>query len=134
MCIGIAVPNMAWELTKEWSNLSRGFYGFVNPGVDIAEEGNELVVRIDLPGFTKEDINLRIVENMLYINAKRRKESEEELRGATYYRGRPIRIDKKIVLPISTKDGEKLVGTAKYVEGVLTIRIPIPRSTKIEIT
>ena len=123
-----------WELTEELSKRSRGFFEFIMPAIDMVEERNELVVRIDLPGFTKEDINLRIVENMLYINAKRRKESEEERSGATYYRGRPIRIDKKIVLPISTKDGEKLVGTAKYIEGVLTIRIPIPRLTKIEIT
>jgi len=33
--------------------------------------GDDLVGIIDLPGFTKEDINLRVICNVLYINAKR---------------------------------------------------------------
>jgi HSP20 family molecular chaperone IbpA len=37
------------------------------PAVDMVEEKNDLVVRIDLPGFTKENINLRIVEDILTI-------------------------------------------------------------------
>jgi HSP20 family molecular chaperone IbpA len=41
------------------------------PTRDIVEEKNDLVVIIDLPGFTGENINLRIAENILTINAKR---------------------------------------------------------------
>ena len=33
--------------------------------------GDDLVGIIDLPGFTKEDINLRVICNVLYISAKR---------------------------------------------------------------
>jgi HSP20 family molecular chaperone IbpA len=99
----------------------------------MSEEDNDLVVRVDLPGFTKNNINLRIIEgDILSIQAKR--EPEEEHIGVAYYKNRPIRIDKKIVLPISVKDSEKVVGTAKYADGVLTLRIPIPESTRIEIT
>jgi HSP20 family protein len=47
------------------------FYEFVMPAIDIIEEGNDLVVTIDLPGFVKKDINLRIIGNILYITAKR---------------------------------------------------------------
>jgi HSP20 family protein len=54
--------------------------------------------------------------------------------GVAYYKNRPIRIDKKIALPISVKDSEKVVGTAKYADGVLTVRVPIPKSTRIDIT
>jgi hypothetical protein len=39
-----------------------------------------------------------------------------------------------MVLPISTKDDEKIVGTAKYEDGVVTLRIPIPKSGYIPIT
>jgi HSP20 family molecular chaperone IbpA len=124
---------MVWGITKELGEISRRFYELVNPAIDISEEDNDLVVRVDLPGFTKNNINLRIIEgDILSIQAKR--EPEEEHIGVAYYKNRPIRIDKKIVLPISVKDSEKVVGTAKYADGVLTLRIPIPESTRIEIT
>ncbi|MFL6381526.1 MAG: archaeal heat shock protein Hsp14 [Nitrososphaeraceae archaeon] len=109
-----------------------GFFEFVMPAIDIVEERNDLVVRIDLPGFTKENINLRIAEDILTINAKR-EEQEEHIR-AQYYKQRPLNISRKIVLPISTNDDEKVVGTAKYEDGVVTLRIPIPKSGYIPIT
>ena len=124
---------MVWDITKELGEISRRFYELVNPAIDMSEEDNDLVVRVDLPGFTKNNINLRIIEgDILSIQAKR--EPEEEHMGVTYYKNRPIRVDKKIALPISVKDSEKVVGTAKYADGVLTVRIPIPKSTRIEIT
>jgi HSP20 family protein len=63
------------------------------PAVDIVEEKNDLVVRIDLPGFTKENINLRIVEDILTINAKR--EEQEQHAGTQYYKQRPLNIAEK---------------------------------------
>jgi HSP20 family molecular chaperone IbpA len=54
--------------------------------------------------------------------------------GVAYYKNRPIGVDKKIALPISVKDSEKVISTAKYADGVLTVRILIPKSTRIEIT
>ena len=124
---------MVWEITKGLGEISRRFYELVNPAIDMSEEDNDLVVRVDLPGFTKNNINLRIIEgDILSIQAKR--EPEEEHMGVAYYKNRLIRVDKKIALPISVKDSEKVVGTAKYADGVLTVRIPITKSTRIEIT
>ena len=124
-----------WELTEELSKRSRGFFEFIMPAIDMVEERNELVVRIDLPGFAKEDINLKIVEDILTINAKRKEVEGEEERyyGTQYYKQRPLQINRKVVLPISTKDSETIVGTAKYENGVITLRIPIPRSSYISI-
>ena len=124
--------DVRWELTKELHKRSREFFEFVMPAIDMVEEKNDLVVRIDLPGFTKDNINLRIVEDILTINAKR--EEEQRHIGTQYYRQRPIDINRKVVLPFSTRDGEKVVGTAKYEDGVVTLRIPIPKLSYIPIT
>jgi HSP20 family protein len=122
---------MAKEFMRELGNRSREFYEFIMPAIDMVEDGNELVITIDLPGFAKRDINLRIIGNVLSINAKR--EAEENL-GTVYYRQRPNYIDKKVPLPFSISDDEKVIGTAKYVDGVITLKIPIPKSSNIPIT
>ncbi len=123
---------LARELAKEMEGRSREFYEFVMPAVDIIEDGNDLIVTIDLPGFAKKDINLRIIGNVLYITAKR--EQAEPL-GTVYYRHRPLKIDKRVLLPLSFKEEEeKVEGRATYENGVVTLRIPIPKSTNIPIT
>lgn len=122
---------MARELARELDSKSREFYEFVMPAIDIAEEGSDLVVTIDLPGFAKKDINLRITGNVLSITAKR---EQAEALGTVYYRHRPAKIDKRIILPISVKEEEKVVGKATYENGVVTLRIPIPKVTNIPIT
>ena len=122
---------MVRELAKELDGRSREFYEFVMPAIDMVEDGNDLVVTIDLPGFAKKDINLRITGNVLSIMAKR---DQAEILGTVYYRHRPLKIDKKVLLPISVKEEEKVVGKATYENGVVTLKIPIPKSTNIPIT
>jgi HSP20 family protein len=122
---------MAKELAREIDNKSREFYEFVMPAIDMYEDGSELVVAIDLPGFAKKDISLRINGNILSIAAKR---EESEVLGTVYYRHRPAKLDKKVMLPISVKEDEKVVGKATYDNGVVTLKVPIPKSTNIPIT
>ena len=123
---------LARELVKEMDGRSREFYEFIMPAIDVIEEGNDLVVTIDLPGFAKKDINLRIIDNILYIAAKREQEGPLD---TVYYMHRPLKIDKKVMLPISFKEEEeKVEGKATYENGIVTLRIPIPKSTNIPLT
>jgi HSP20 family protein len=121
---------MAREIARELDHRSREFFEFVMPAVDIVEDGGELVVTIDLPGFAKKDIALKISGNVLSINAKR----DSGAPGITYQRHRPAKIDKNVLLPISVKEDEKVVGKATYADGVVTLRIPMPSTTNIPIT
>ena len=121
---------MAKGLMKEIDYKAREFYEFVMPAIDMYEDGNDLVVIIDLPGYAKKDISLRIVGNILSVNAKR---EEQDMVGTVYYRHRPVRISKKVVLPVSIKEDEAVVGSATYENGVVRLRIPIPASTNIPI-
>ena len=129
----LVMPKDWRYMERELDGRSREFYEFVMPAIDIIEEGNDLVVTIDLPGFAKKDINLRIIRNVLYITAKR---EQAELLGTVYYRHRLLKIDKRVLLPISFKEEkeEKVEGKAKYENGIVTLRIPIPESTNIPIT
>ena len=112
---------MAKEVMKEINNKSKEFYEFILPPVDMVEDGNDLLVTIDLPGFNKNDITLRINKNVLSIKANK---PDNEYRGTVYLKQRPTKIDKRILLPFSVDDDDEVTGTANYTEGIITLRIP----------
>jgi len=114
------------EVIKEIGNKSREFYEFVLPPVDMIEENDNLIIKIDIPGFSKKQIKLSIHGNVLSINAKK----DEAVTGTIIWKQRPDIIDKKIKLPMRIKEGEEQVNSAKYAEGVLTITIPIENTEK----
>jgi HSP20 family molecular chaperone IbpA len=122
---------MAKELMKEMGNKSREFFEFVMPAVDIVEDGNSLLVIADLAGFDKKDISLRINDSVLTISATR---DPVEHAGSSYWKQRPLKIEKKVHLPIKIKEGEEALGKATYEKGVLEIRIPITGRATINIT
>jgi HSP20 family protein len=117
------VPRIAREFVKGMDNNAREFYEFIMPPVDVAEDDKGLIIRIDLPGFAKSEINMRIDGDILSINAKR----ELKATTATYYMHRPTNINRKIRLPLSPKDYEQkqVIGKATYVDGVVTLKIPL---------
>ena len=121
------VKSMAKEMMKEIGNKSREFYEFVLPPVDIHLENDKLIVLIDLPGFTKKDIKLSLDGNILSIQAC--KEISDEKNHNMICNQRPNIIDKKMKLPVEIDDGGE-VSSAKYVDGVLTVTIPVKKHGK----
>ncbi len=120
---------MVKEIVKEIGNKSREFFEFVLPPIDIQLENDNLIVTIDLPGFDRKDIKLRIHGNILSINAKRETDHE----GTIIWHQRPHIIDKKIRLPIGVNGDEDFEGSAKYQDGVLTLKIPVKHGKDITI-
>jgi len=120
------VKHVAKEFFKEIDDKSREFFEFVLPPIDLHEENDNLIVTVDIPGFDKNDIKVSMNGNVLSINA----EKKDSTNGRTIMKQRPRVIDKKMRLPITVKEGEEKVNSAKYVNGVLTIEIPITKKGK----
>jgi len=120
------VKHVAKEFFKEVDDKSREFFEFVLPPIDLREENDNLVVTVDIPGFVKNDIKVSMNGNVLSINA----EKKDSKNGRTIMKQRPRVIDKKMRLPITVKEGEEKVNSAKYADGVLTIEIPITKKGK----
>ena len=120
------VKHMAKEFFKEVDDKSREFFEFVLPPIDLHEENGSLIVTVDIPGFDKNDIKVTMNGNVLSINA----EKKDNKNGRIIMKQRPRVIDKKMRLPIIVKEGEEKVNSAKYVDGVLTIEIPITKKGK----
>ncbi len=120
------VKHVAKEFFKEIDDKSREFFEFVLPPIDLHEENGNLIVTVDIPGFDKNNIKVSMNGNVLSINA----EKKDNKNGRTIMKQRPRIIDKKMRLPITVKEGEEKVNSAKYADGVLTIVIPITKKGK----
>ncbi|MGY5146908.1 MAG: archaeal heat shock protein Hsp14 [Candidatus Nitrosopumilus sp. bin_7KS] len=116
------------DVIKEIGNKSREFYEFVLPPMDMYLNEKNLKIVIDIPGFTKNEIDLSLCGDILSINAKKtidEKESESLISNQ-----RPNVIDKKIRLPVEIKQGEEKIESAKYENGILTLIIPVTKKGK----
>jgi len=120
---------MVKEVMKEIGNKSREFYEFILPPVDMIVQNDSLIVTIDMPGFDKKEIKVKLNGNILSINAKR----EDDMEGTIVWKQRPRLIDKKVRLPIEVNDDEDLVASAKYRDGVLTLTIPTKTGKNITV-
>jgi HSP20 family protein len=122
------LDHLSKELMREIGARSRDVYEMILPPVDMFEDGSDLVLVIDLPGFDKNQIKTRLSENSLHISAKRERMDRD---GVTYWEQRPLNINKKIVLPVKVElqEGEEL--HAKYENGVLAVRLPIKGATRV---
>jgi len=120
------VKHVAKEFFKEVDDKSREFFEFVLPPIDLHEENDNLVVTVDIPGFDNNDIKVSMNGNVLSINAEKKDVANDR----TIMKQRPRVIDKKMRLPITVKEGEEKVNSAKYSGGVLIIEIPITKKGK----
>ena len=116
------------EVIKEIGNKSREFYEFVLPPIDMHLTDESLKIIIDIPGFSKKDIELSLCGDILSVKAE--KIIDEEDSKTLISNQRPNRINKKIRLPIEIKEGEEKIGSAKYKDGVLVLVIPVTKKSK----
>lgn len=122
------VKSLAKEMVKEIGNKSREFYEFVLPPVDMHLDEDTFTIIIDMPGFEKKNIKLRLDRNILSISAE--KQIDEKQKESMICNQRPNVIDKKIRLPVEISEGKESVKSAKYADGILTISIPVMKRGK----
>jgi HSP20 family protein len=105
-----------------------------SPQCEVIHRGDSLVVRADLPGLKKEDVDIEVEDGVLTIRGERRQESEDE-RGGVYRSERSYgSFYRAIALP-ETANAEN--AQASFNDGVLEVTIPLPkteqRSRKIQV-
>src|SRR5262245_49107449 len=58
-----------------------GDWNFWNPQIETFQRGDQLVVRADLPGMSKDDVNVEITDDAIILSGERRDEFEDEREG-----------------------------------------------------
>jgi HSP20 family protein len=97
------------------------------PAMDLLETDDHLVLRADLPGLDRDDVNVEIKDGVLTVSGERKAEREE--RGKDFYRAERAfgSFSRSLTLP-ERVDAEKI--SAEFDKGVLEIRIPKPEERK----
>lgn len=114
---------------REMDKLLREFFGEErpstargwSPAVDIYETPSEVVVQAEVPGISRENIQIELTDERLVLKGK--KERSEEAENATYYllERNYGEFERSFVLNVPV-DIDKAEAT--YRDGVLTIRLP----------
>ncbi|MCY0867233.1 MAG: Hsp20/alpha crystallin family protein [Aquificaceae bacterium] len=97
------------------------------PVVDVYETDQELVVKAELPGVKKENVEVTIRDNALHIRGEKKEEKEEKTE--TYHRVERVYGKFERVIPLPT-DVKVEAAKAEFKDGVLEIRIPKAESSK----
>jgi HSP20 family protein len=91
--------------------------------IDVSEKDNAYVVKADIPGVRKEDINVRIDGNVVQIDAEIK--HEKESKGDD---GKVLRSERYCGTVSRTfslgQDVDEAKADAKYADGVLTLELP----------
>jgi HSP20 family protein len=96
------------------------------PQIETFRRGDKLVVRADLPGLSREDVQVEIDDGVLSLSGQRSEEREEN-RDDFYRTERSYgRFYRSIALPdgVEAEDVE-----ATFKDGVLEVTMPAPRQT-----
>ncbi len=93
----------------------------LSPLVDIKEDDKNIIVTTDLPGVSKEDVDIDISNNRVWIKANMHKESEEEKEGYLMRERTYSRFARAFNLPSMVNED---AACAKLENGVLTITMP----------
>jgi len=104
-----ALPSIAFEDT-EWM-----------PAFDVSETDKELIIKGEVPGMDKKDINITVSDGMLTIRGEKKHEKKEENEQYHRVERRYGAFSRTMRLPHEV-EADKVDAT--YKEGVLSIRLP----------
>ncbi|HSG05414.1 MAG TPA: Hsp20/alpha crystallin family protein [Nitrospiria bacterium] len=97
------------------------------PAIEIYEEKDEVVVKAELPGMAREDLDVKVSEGTLTIRGERKEEEETREKGGYYSERYYGAISRSIDIP---RDLETDKTTATFKNGVLELRIPKTEESK----
>ncbi|MDI6645103.1 MAG: Hsp20/alpha crystallin family protein [Methanobacteriaceae archaeon] len=92
------------------------------PLVDLIEESDQYIVKAELPGYDKEDLNIELNKDLLIINAEKKEEKEEESENYLHRERAYASCQRTINFP---KEVDPLEVEGSMKNGVLELKIPL---------
>lgn len=99
--------------------------GEFQPAVDGYYEGNDLVIKADVPGFAPEDMDVRVYPESIVIKGEAKAEQAEERKGLFYKERRVAGFQRELTLPVQVIPED---AQATFRNGILEVRVPCARA------
>ena len=116
------------DFRSDWENLFMMPRSFAaeqvrQPLIDLADNGKEYVVKAEVPGLKKEDLNIEITENGIEISGETKSEENEEDKSGGYIRRerKYSSFFRSLPLPDAVLTDK---ADAELKDGVLTVKLP----------
>lgn len=88
---------------------------------DVWEEDDNYIVRMALPGVSKQDVDIEIDADMIRIRGGKREEEKEDSKKKYYFRSLDTQFEQAFNLP-AVVDADK--AEASFKDGVLEVKLP----------
>lgn len=99
----------------------------VSTSVDMFEEGDNLVIKAELPGMKKEDINVDLKDGVITISGQKKSEEKTERKDFHRIERSFGSFTRRLQLPVEIK-ADKV--QASFKDGVLEIKMPKTEAAK----
>lgn len=133
-------PDLAWPFRGFFSDFDHAFREAApltarnTPAVDIQEKDDHYIVKADLPGYEKSEVNIHLEDGILTLSAHHNEETNEE-KDSYLRQERRISSFRRSFLFEKAIDAENVKAELK--DGVLTLALPQtapkPSGRKIEL-
>ncbi|UCC99493.1 MAG: Hsp20/alpha crystallin family protein [Phycisphaerales bacterium] len=111
-----------------FKGLDRPFAGYKAwPAIDVAEEGDTILVRAEVPGCKADDIEISVYGNTLTISGDKKFEEEKKEKGYYHVESSYGSFRRELTLPTDV-DPEKINAVCK--DGVLSVTLPKAATAK----
>ena len=107
----------AKKILSEMSAETGETKGYDSAAIDLIEADEELIAFVSLPGASKDQIDLRVTEDSLYVDAKAAAREGRYIRRETSSLG----MKREIKLPVEVKPEQVKAG---FENGILTVHLP----------
>lgn len=131
--MGKAMSEFTIDIERQLTRLGKDIQDFVErivpledkghdftPSCDIIESGETFVIKLDLPGLSKEEINIALKEHVLTVKGERAGKLGENEEYRRQERSTGV-FSRSFALPESVNTAET---DARFTNGVLTITMP----------
>jgi HSP20 family protein len=125
------ITSLQHEIEDLFGRLQNGTNGdqLIMPSMDLSETDTEFQVRVDVPGFKADQIDIEVVNNTLRIKGEYKEEKEDK--NKTYHRieRQAGSFSRMISLPAPVVE-DKVV--AECENGILTVMLPKAEAAKTQ--
>lgn len=104
----------------DWTAPSRdsGLFSGWSPALDVSDDKDRLVVKVELPGMKKDEIEISLHDGTLTVSGERKAEHQEK-EGQTFRSERYFgKFQRSVTLPTAVDPGKV---KATYTDGILTV-------------